>query len=155
MSEDNFSERQENKEAKAETEYAIRWYHVAATAVVLVLVVCAIVTFFRRFNPTLMSSDYTLKIAAHCEGQNAEDRYFGVKADEMYTATESGDISKVNNRDEAFLEIVKLDGAAVDVKTKSAQGGWEEKHLDLGAVQSDVVSENESCKLILDYTFSR
>lgn len=154
MSKDNFSERQEKEVVKTETEYVIRWYHIAATAVVLVLVICAVVTFFRRFNPTLVSSDYTLKIAAHCDGQNAEDRYFGVKADEMYAATESGDISKTNNRDEALLEITRLGKSSADVKIKNAQGEWSKKTFNFGAVQSDTVSENESCKLILDYTFS-
>ena len=155
MSEDDFSERQEKEASKTETEYVVRWYHIAATAVVLVLVICAVVTFFRRFNPTLVSSDYTLKIAAHCDGANAEDRYLGVNVGEMYTATESGSVLKTDNRDEALLEVTRLEGSTAGVKVKNTRGEWSEKSFNFGATQSDAVSENENCKLILDYVFSR
>lgn len=153
MSEDVISERPKNE--AVETEYSIRWYHIAATAVVLILLVCAIVVFFRRFNPSLVSSDYTMKISAHCVDETAEDRYFGVNAGDLYLVTADRVVAKADNREEAQLEIVELGDSKVDIKIKNEQGEWEEQDLHYGALQTSTVSEIEDCKLVIDYTFNK
>ena len=41
-------------------EFVLRWYHFASVAVVLVLVIVACVTLFRRYDPSLINSDRML-----------------------------------------------------------------------------------------------
>ena len=52
----------------------LRWYHVAATLVVAVLAIIAIVTILRRFDISLVGSEHTLRLNAACGDEQGEKR---------------------------------------------------------------------------------
>ncbi len=154
MSEDGVFDRAKKDDLENANDLHIRWYHIVATVVVAALMITAFVVFFRRFNPSLVGSEQTLQIAAHCDGAQGENRYFGVAEKDLFVADESGNVSKTTNRDEALLEVLALEGSQVKVNVKN-DDEWVYKYFHYGATESETVRETESCKLVLDYVFSR
>lgn len=132
----------------------IRWYHILATAIVAVLAIIAIGTIFRRFSLSLIGSNRTLQIAAHCDGEESENRYFGISQNELYAVSHDGEVRTTLNRDDAVLELLELGVSQVKVNVKE-KGEWREESVNYGSRNTATVGETDECKFVIDYIFSR
>ena len=115
----------------------LRWYHIAATVVVLALVAIALVRVFSRFDLSLISSKYNFKYALGCttsitgkvERSETSYRYTGVENGKMFGAK-----GVTNNIEEAFLKIVELGENNIKIEKRDyLTNEWEEKTIHYGS----------------------
>lgn len=146
-------------EVAAQSGPSLRWYHVAATVVVLGLAVMAIITIFARFDMSLFGSEYTLKYTAGCTTTiggpdllpEPEYRYAGIKEGD-YIGTEG----VTHNLDEAFIEIVELGDNKVKIKTRNFQTNeWTAEELRYGTEKSVTTELVFDCIPAISFTISR
>ncbi len=125
----------------ADGNVSLRWYHVAATIVVLALAVLAMIRIFSRFDSSLIGSEYSLRYATGCTGgelsvanesQQAHDdseyRYAGIKVGDMLGA---GGV--VTNEGNAYVKIVEFGSSKVTLKVRNASTNeWYEEQIRYG-----------------------
>lgn len=126
-------------------EFVLRWYHLASVAVVLVLVIVACATLFRRYDPSLINSDRMLRVSFGCtEGEHTPQyRYFGVADGDMFNVGEA-DIVRTESLDEANLQLVTINGKP-SIKVKE-DGEWVDERIEFGDEKSYVVDSEADCK---------
>lgn len=127
----------------------LRWYHIAATVVVFILVVIAVVKILTQFDLSLISSKYTLKYAYGCTtsitGQVDEGsrhyRYAGASNGMML-----GKNGLTSNEDEAWIKIVELGNGNVHTEIRNYQTNeWEENKVVYGTEQVVTVEQAPDC----------
>lgn len=128
-----------------EGDFVFRWYHLTALVVVLGLLVLAGVTFFRRYDVSLIGSERQLRTSYGCtEGGHKPDyRYFGVADGDMFKLN-GKKLERTDNLDEAILELGVINGKP-NFKVKE-NGEWQEKRLEFGAEGVYVIDEYAECK---------
>ena len=146
-------------EVAAENMPTLRWYHIAATVVVLALAVLAIVRIFAHFDISLFGSKYNIKYATGCtttiagpiEKKDVHYRYAGVKEGDLFGAD-----GPTKDLSEAILEIVELGDNKIKIKTRNYGAiEWSEQEIRYG-VESGVYSEAiADCMPGISFTISK
>ena len=146
-------------EVKQENMPALRWYHAAATAVVIMLAIIAIIRIFMHFDVSLFGSKYTIKYATGCsssvagpiEKSKVNYRYAGVKEGDMFS-----DQGPTKDPGEAILEIVSFGENKVKIKTRNFnEAVWTEHEVRYG-VEDWVNSEQiPDCMPGITFTISK
>ena len=126
-------------------EFVLRWYHIASVVVVLVLMIVACVTLFRRYDPSLVGSERMLRVSYGCtEGDNVPSyRYFGVADGDMFSVGES-DIHATESLDEANLQLITINGKP-NIKVKK-DGEWVDERIEFGDEKTYVIDSEADCK---------
>lgn len=144
---------------KQESMPSLRWYHVAATVVVIALAIVAIIRIFTHFDVSLFGSRYTMKYATGCtssvagpiEKSKVGYRYAGVKEGDMYSA-----YGPTKDPGEAILEIVKLGDKKITVKTRDfGSAEWAEKEIRYGVESGVNIEQAPDCMPALTFTISK
>ena len=134
---------------KDKNEISLRWYHVAATAIVLALVVMAIIRIISRFDMSIINSEYTVKYATGCTTTIAGP----IKTEELtyrYTGVKEGDMlgpdGPTSDESDAYVKIVELGSNKVKIKTRDAVNGvWSEKEIRYGEITTTITEEAPDC----------
>ena len=138
----------------------LRWYHIAATVGVLILVVIALIKIFSIFDLSLVGSRYTLRYALGCttsitgkvERSATNYRYAGANNGMMI-----GKKGITNKEDEAYLKIIELGTSRVKITTRNhSTSEWEEeKEINYGSEYSVPYEEAPDCMPGISYTINR
>lgn len=133
------------QEEYEEGDFIFRWYHGLSLVIVLGLLVTAGVTFFRRYDFSLIGSERQLRISYGCtEGDDEPDyRYFGVSDGAMFKL-DGKKIKPTDNEEDAFLHLGVINGKPT-FKVKES-GEWKEERLEFGAEGTYVLDEYTECK---------
>lgn len=141
-------------------ESGLRWYHLAATIVVLMLVVVAIIRIFSHFDISLFGSRYSVKyqsanlctIAGPLDSDENSYRYAGIKDGDMI-----GTSGLTSDLGEAFIEIVSLDSSNFTYKTRNPSTNVWTEHTSSYGKEIHVSTNNtiaDVCPTIL-FTINR
>ena len=128
-----------------EGEFIFRWYHGASLVIVLGLLILAGVTFFRRYDLSLIGSERQLRISYGCTEGDAEPdyRYFGVADGDMFKL-DGKKIKRTDSEDDAILKLGVINGKPeFNVKEN---GEWKTERLEFGAEGTYVLDEVTECK---------
>ena len=118
-------------------KFGIRWYHIVATAVVLVLVIIALVRIASRFDPSLISSKYTVRYATGCT-TSITGRPMHSDGSYRYTGASNGTMFGKNGptgiESSAYLKIVELGEDKIKIQTRdySTKEWREEQEIEYG-----------------------
>ena len=146
-------------EVKQEGMPALRWYHVAATVVVIALAIIAIIDIFAHFDMSLFGSEYTIKYASGCtstiagpiEKSKVSYRYAGIKEGDMYGAD-----GPTDDPGEAILEIVKFGDRKITIKTRDfGSVEWTEREIRYGVEDGVNTDQAPDCMPALTFTISK
>lgn len=138
---------------------ALRWYHVAATVVVIALAIVAIIRIFTHFDVSLFGSEYTMKYATGCtstiagpvDKDSISYRYAGIKEGDMYGAD-----GPTKDPGEAILEVVKLGDKKITIKTRDySSAEWSEKEIRYGVENTVYAEQAPDCMPGLTFTISK
>lgn len=126
-------------------EFVLRWYHIASVVVVLILMIVACITLFRRYDPSLIGSERMLRVSYGCtEGDNVPNyRYFGVADGDMFNVGEE-DIARTESIDDANLQLITINGKP-SIKVKE-DGEWKDERIEFGDEKTYVVDSKAECK---------
>ena len=140
------------------TCFRIRWYHIAATVGVLVLVIFAILRVSGFLDPSLLVSKYTMKYALGCttsitgrvERSAASYRYIGVAEGMMF-----GKNGKTDREEEAYLKITQLGDKKITIQVRSfADKEWSENQIDYGKEYAVATKQSPDCMPGISYTIN-
>ena len=131
--------------ATPKEEFVLRWYHIASVVVVLILMIVACITLFRRYDPSLIGSERMLRVSYGCtEGDNVPSyRYFGVADGDMFNVGED-DIVRTESIDDANLQLITINGKP-SIKVKE-DGEWKDERIEFGDEKTYVVDSKAECK---------
>ena len=137
----------------------LRWYHIAATLVVFVLVAIAVAKILSRFDLSLISSQYTIKYTYGCttsitgkvERSDSSYRYAGGKEGMMF-----GKNGLTNNEGDAYLKIVSLDNGNVKVSKRDyVTNEWSEGMVIYGSENTVITESAPDCMPGITYIINR
>ena len=139
---------------------AIRWYHIVATVVVLGLVIIALVRIASRFDPSLISSKYTVRYATGCTTSitgkpmhsDTSYRYTGASNGTMF-----GKNGPTSVESSAYLKIVELGENSIKIQTRNySTNEWEEeREVDYGEEHSVATELAPDCMPGITYTINK
>ena len=139
--------------------FTIRWYHIAATVGVIVLVVVALVVVVHKLDPSIITSRYTLKYAVGCttsfsghvEDLNRHYRYAGVSNGSMV-----GKNGPTTNASEAYLKIIELGNDRVKIEERDYETSeWEEQTVEYGDEEVVITQTAPDCMPGITYTINK
>ena len=133
------------QEVYEEGDFVFRWYHGLSLLIVLGLLVTAGVTFFGRYDLSLIGSERQLRISYGCteDGEEPDYRYFGVSDGDMFKL-DGKKIKRTDNLDDAILQLGTINGKP-NFKVKE-NGEWVDERLEFGAEGTYVIDEVTECK---------
>ena len=141
-------------------KFGIRWYHIVATVVVLVLVIIALVRIASRFDPSLISSKYTVRYTTGCTTSitgrpihsDGSYRYTGASNGLMF-----GKYGPTSSESNAYLKILELGDKSIKIQTRSySTNEWEEEHeIDYGEEYSVATELAPDCMPGITYIINK
>jgi hypothetical protein len=141
-------------------KFSIRWYHIAATVVVLILVTIALVRIVSHFDPSLISSKYTVRYATGCTTSIA-GRPIHSSGSYRYTGASNGLMFGKNgpilSESEAYLKILELGEESIKIQTRSySTMEWEEEQeIDYGKEYSVATELAPDCMPGISYIINK
>ena len=136
-----------------EKEFSIRWYHFLAAGIAAVLAIIAITKVLSRYDFSLVGNTFNLRASVGCEGDPSLDKfkYFGVHENDFFVI-EKGNIKKVENEDDADLQVLSLTG--VPKFRIKINDEWKESKFMYGEENTYTLQEVEECKLQTKFQFN-
>ncbi len=132
-------------ETKSKEQYSIRWYHLVALILVILLAGYAFYLIMHRFDFSIVGNNHNMKISTSCNEESLGDyRYFGIEEGQFYDLSKNG-VKKLDSEEGAELQIVRTEGKpAIRIKNN---GEWTDETINLGEEKTYTVEEVEQCKL--------
>jgi hypothetical protein len=145
-------------EQKAEP--VLRWYHIAAVAVVFVLVAIAVAKILTLFDLSIISSQYTVKYSIGCTTSfsgREEDIHRNYRYAGGWDGMMIGRNGLTKNEDEAYLKVIKFSNGNVRVSTRDyVTKEWsEEKALVYGTENVVYLESAPDCMPGITYSINR
>lgn len=132
-------------ETKNSEQLAIRWYHLLALLLVILLAAYAFRLILHRFDFSVIGNSRNIKISAGCGEESLGDyRYFGIEDGQYFDLSEKG-VNKLESEDEAELQIMRMEGKPV-IRLKMGDE-WIEETINLGEEKTYTIDEFDQCKL--------
>ena len=140
--------------------FEIRWYHIVSTVVVLILVAIAFVHILSRFDPSLISSKYTVRYATGCTTSitgrpmhsDSSYRYTGASNGTMF-----GKYGPTSIESSAILKIVELGEKSIKIQTRDySTNEWEEEQeIKYGEEYAAAAELAPDCMPGITYTINK
>ena len=141
-------------------KFGIQWYHIVATVVVLILVAIALVRIASRFDPSLISSKYTVRYATGCTTSitgrpmhsDSSYRYTGASNGTMF-----GKYGPTSIESSAILKIVELGEKSIKIQTRGySTNEWEEEQeIEYGEEHAVAAELAPDCMPGITYTINK